>query len=658
MTLRVLLVEDNPDDAELVLYELKQAGFVPQWQRVESEPEYIEALETHPPDIILADFTLPQFNGLDALRLLIERELDIPFILVTGSLGEELAVESMKRGATDYLLKDRLVRLGEAVRHALVAYDLRLQKNEAEQALRESEARYRRLAENALDIIYRIRILPEFEVEFINVAAQTITGYAPEEFHADPGLFPRFISSGVAVQQEVSSGELIALLEQEPVLCVMRKDGEMIWLEQHLVPLRDSDSRIVAVEGIARDVTARKRAEESVRMYAAELEARVEERTAELSRAKEQVEVILNSSSDVIVLARLDGTIQQVNPVFADVFGWSGDDAFGQPLVRFAAPDSVDTLRDALILTAKTGQSARTEAMLTSGTGMPYHADIVISPIDTPQGRQTTGLVCSIRDITERKRLEESLRQTLAQEVQLNELKSRFVSIVSHEFRTPLAVIQTATDLVDRYADRLSDADRKEEFSRIRVSIKAMVELLEDVLMINQVDAGRLQFSPEPMNLGTFCDSILREFRRTLGSKHMLVATYTGLDMPVDIDTKLLRHILSNLISNAIKYSPQGDEIRLNASRQDDWVTLQVEDHGIGIPAADRARLFEIFHRGSNVGQISGTGLGLAIVKQFVDLHRGTITFKSEEQRGTTFMVMLPAVADRDGLASPDELLR
>ncbi|WP_119072792.1 hybrid sensor histidine kinase/response regulator [Aggregatilinea lenta] len=646
MGLRVLLVEDKPDDAELVLYELKQAGFEPDWTRVESETAYVEALEEHPPDIILADFTLPQFNGLDALRLLIERELDIPFILVTGSLGEELAVESIKRGAADYLLKDRLVRLGEAVRRALVAHDLRRQKIEAEHALRESEERYRRLAENALDIIYRVRLAPEFDVEYVNQAVLAITGYSAGEFYADPDLFFNLLSSDNAARQ-LSFGELITRAKREPELRVERKDGERIWLEQHLVPLYTSDAQLIAVEGIARDVTARKQAEESVRVYAAELETRVADRTAELNRAKERVEVILNSSSDVIVLTHGNGVIQQVNPVFADVFGWSGDEAFGQSLTRFAAPESTDALRDALTRVAASGQWSRTEAVLTSKIGAPFHADIVMSPIDTAQS-ETTGIVCSIRDISDRKRLEASLRQTLAQEIQLNEMKSRFVSIVSHEFRTPLAVIQTATDLVERYSDRLSDADKKEEFSRIRSSIRTMVELLEDVLMISRADAGGLHFAPEPIHLATFCDSLLREFRRTLGSKHELVGTYTGLAEPVNVDTKLLRHVLSNLLSNAIKYSPQGGPVRLSAARTGNQLVLRVEDEGIGIPQADQERLFETFHRASNVGSISGTGLGLTIVKQFVDLHRGSITFESDENQGTTFVITLPLYYEPD----------
>ncbi|HML21118.1 MAG TPA: PAS domain S-box protein [Aggregatilinea sp.] len=646
MTLQVLLVEDKPDDAELILYELKHAGFEPQWRRVESETDYVRALAEQPPDIILADFTLPQFNGLDALRLLIERELDIPFILVTGSLGEELAVESIKRGAADYLLKDRLVRLGEAVRRALTAHDLRRQKNEAVLALRESEERYRRLAENALDIIYRVRLRPEYEVEFINQAVLTITGYAPDEFYENSELFSHLISSADE-NGTTPARELIKLLGHESVVRVTRRDGDQIWLEQHLVPLYDEAGQVIAVEGIARDVTARKQAEESVRTYASELEARVAERTAELNRAKERVEVILNSSSDVIVLTNLTGIIQQVNPVFADVFGWSGEDAFGQPLVRFATTESVEVLRNALAQTAYSGHASRAEAMLMSRIGMPFHADIVVSPIETSQN-QTTGLVCSIRDITDRKRLESSLRQTLAQEVQLNELKSRFVSIVSHEFRTPLAVIQTATDLVERYSDRLTEADKKEEFSRIRFSIKTMVELLEDVLMISRVDAGKLQFSPGPVDLAAFCDSLLREFRRTLSAKHQLVASYTGLAGDVNVDTKLLRHILSNLLSNAIKYSPSGGEVRLSAVREEDRIILRVQDQGIGIPQVDQVRLFEIFHRGSNVGSISGTGLGLTIVKQFVDLHNGTITLESGEDQGTTFIITLPVIPDSD----------
>jgi len=168
--LRVLFLEDQPADATLLLHELRQYGYVPEWTRVDNEAAYLANLKIEL-DVILADFSLPQFNAIKALKLLRERQLDIPFIVVTGSLSEEAAAECIKQGADDYLLKDRLVRLGQAVAAAIEAKRLRDEARQAEVALRESEFRFRRMAENAPDIIFRYRFGPTPMCEYVSPSA-------------------------------------------------------------------------------------------------------------------------------------------------------------------------------------------------------------------------------------------------------------------------------------------------------------------------------------------------------------------------------------------------------------------------------------------------------------------------------------------------------
>ena len=167
--LRVLVLEDNPSDAELVVYELRQAGFELDWKRVDSEPDYLALLDSNL-DVILADYHLPQFNGLDALHLMQDRGLDIPFILITGSLGDELAAESVRRGAADFLLKDRLARLGQAVTRALEQKRLREEKERGVADLRKSEERYRKLFQESKDAIYVTTI----EGAFVDVNQSTL----------------------------------------------------------------------------------------------------------------------------------------------------------------------------------------------------------------------------------------------------------------------------------------------------------------------------------------------------------------------------------------------------------------------------------------------------------------------------------------------------
>ncbi len=256
--LSVLILEDREADAELMLHELRRAGFKPRWWRVETEQDYLAHL-VPTLDVILADYTLPQFDALRALHLLQKCGLDIPFIVITGSISEEVAVECMKQGAADYLLKDRLARLGPAVTQAIKQRQLREEARRAEAALRESEARFRRLAENAVDLIYRYRFVPTRGFEYVSPAATAMTGYTPEEHYADPDLSFKLVHP--------DDRPLLEALMQAPVggntsftLRWIRKDGTVLWTDHRIVPVRDEAGNIVAIEGIARDITEQMRA--------------------------------------------------------------------------------------------------------------------------------------------------------------------------------------------------------------------------------------------------------------------------------------------------------------------------------------------------------------------------------------------------------------
>jgi PAS domain S-box-containing protein len=238
--------------------------------------------------------------------------------------------------------------------------------------------------------------------------------------------------------------------------------------------------------------------------------------------------------------------------------------------------------------------------------------------------------------------VEQLLRNALATEQELNALKSNFVSMVSHEFRTPLGVIMVSAEVLQRYIDRLRPDQRAEHLESIIRSVRRMSGMMEDVLLLSRVEAGAVHFSPTEVNLRVLCGRVVDEVRSATNAAAPVQVNFAA-DMPVVAsgDTKLIHHILTNLLSNAIKYSKQ-EPVELRLKRADDQAVIEVVDRGIGIPAADRERLFQTFQRGGNVGQVSGTGLGLVIVKRCCDVHGGSITFLSEENRGTTFMVSLP----------------
>lgn len=234
------------------------------------------------------------------------------------------------------------------------------------------------------------------------------------------------------------------------------------------------------------------------------------------------------------------------------------------------------------------------------------------------------------------------LTRALAQERELGELKSRFVTTVSHEFRTPLGIIMSAIELMRHYNERLPQDQRQELQEDIFNATRLMAELMEQVLVLGRVEAGKVGCKAAPCDLEILAGKLTDESLSATNRKCPVTWQAEGDLTGAVADEALLRHIFSNLITNAVKYSPEGSEVTFTARRDDDDAVFQVIDHGIGIPPADRTRLFEAFHRCSNVGEIPGTGLGLVIVKRCVDLHGGSLDIDSVVGKGTTFTVRLP----------------
>jgi signal transduction histidine kinase len=254
----------------------------------------------------------------------------------------------------------------------------------------------------------------------------------------------------------------------------------------------------------------------------------------------------------------------------------------------------------------------------------------------------------SLRDITERKQAhnmmveQERLRVALEKERELSELKSRFVSMISHELRTPLATILTSSDVLKRYKDRLSDTEKTERIERIQKQVSRLTDLMEDVLTISRAESVGLNYHPAWIEIEPFCREIVGEMQFTNPKAHHIRLTCGGDPPMAYADPKLLRQAMMNLLSNAIKYSPSGSTIFFDVHTSPETLTVRVRDQGIGIPPDDHKRLFQIFHRGSNVGSISGTGMGLAIVKYITELHSGTVTVDSKLESGTTFTLYIP----------------
>ena len=248
-------------------------------------------------------------------------------------------------------------------------------------------------------------------------------------------------------------------------------------------------------------------------------------------------------------------------------------------------------------------------------------------------------------DASARLHAEQSQRLMVQRQSELNHLKSRFISMTSHEFRTPLATIHGSVELLQHYEDRLTTERKKLILDKIGDAVQRMTHMLENVLVIGRAEAGQLEFRPKSLAIRPFALQLLDELASS--QPHDRARVQLKLDLPppdalFELDETLIRNIAGNLLSNALKYSPKGGEVSFTVQEQGNQLHMVVTDQGIGIPEADIPHLFESFHRASNVGPISGTGLGLCIVKEAVTCHGGSIEVHSQIGHGSRFVVSLP----------------
>ena len=254
-------------------------------------------------------------------------------------------------------------------------------------------------------------------------------------------------------------------------------------------------------------------------------------------------------------------------------------------------------------------------------------------------------------EVAARERAEIEVQRALAQEKQLSELKSRFVSMVSHEFRTPLGIISSSAEILDAYLERLSPDERKSNIRDITDATRHMSRMMEEVLLLGRVEAGRMTCRPGPLDLTVFGQRLVDEVTSATNRRCAIAFSVAPGMVEARADEDLLRHIFTNLLNNASKYSSPGEVVEFRIEAQGHLAIFTVRDHGIGIPEADAKLLFQAFHRGRNVGDTPGTGLGMTIVKRCVELHGGKIAFQSAEGSGSTFVVALPlfGAADSNG---------
>jgi PAS domain S-box-containing protein len=462
-------------------------------------------------------------------------------------------------------------------------------------------------------------------VKIWNPAAEQIFGWTEAEVINRPN--PIFLDDPLEDYSTLRNNVLQGTTYSTVELRRHKKDGSAIDIIFSAAPLKNSENQIEGIVAVIADITEQKQQAEQVRLLQS---------------------VVVNTNDAVVIteaesIDELGPRIIYVNEAFTKITGYSPEEVLGKTprILQGTKTDraELDKIRSAL----SRWESVTVEVINYRKNGSEYWNEFSIVPVADRTGWYTHWIAIQ-RDTTERKRLDE-IRLALEREKELSILKTRFFSMASHEFRTPLSTALAAAQILENSPDEWNDSEKRlRNLHRIQDSVRNMVQLLDDILTINRAETGKLEFNPKLLVLEDFCHQFVEEMRLSAGSQYTLTFTCEGHPISVCLDEKLLRSILSNVLSNAIKYSPKGGNVHLGLEFQLDRVLLRIQDRGIGIFPEDLKQLFEPFHRGKNVRTIPGTGLGLIVVKKCVDLHQGSIQITSEVGIGTTCVVTLPLV--------------
>jgi PAS domain S-box-containing protein len=357
-----------------------------------------------------------------------------------------------------------------------------------------------------------------------------------------------------------------------------------------------------------------------------------------ISSIEEYAEIFGNAPVGFFITDK-NGVIINVNQTGIDLLGIEKNKITGKAFSFFISSaleqDNFYRFRN-LVIESRSVQHIECE--LKKGDGTLFYALVEYTTLRDENEHFKYSLL-TVSDITERKEHERGVELALIREQELNELKSRFITIASHEFRTPLAAILLSIDLLQRYSQPGDDDKREKHFRKIKTAVNRLREILTDFLSASELEKGKLKNNPEDFNITDFIENLLEEVKSFNGI-HNVVYSHYGKYKEVHLDKKLLKICLTNLVINAFKYSPNGGKITISTEHKTpELLKIKIADEGIGIPEADQSHIFETFFRARNAENVEGTGMGLNIAKRFITLMGGRISFVSIENKGTTFTI-------------------
>jgi PAS domain S-box-containing protein len=656
--INVLLLEDRETDAEMMIRELQRAGFSPKWKRVQTEPDFLTEIKNLP-DVILSDYSMPNVCGLRAAELLQQSGLNIPFILISGTVGEDIAVEAMQHGATDYLLKDRLGRLGIAVERALEQTRLRGERDQAEEALFKAGALQRAIF-NSVNFS-SIATDANGVIQIFNVGAERMLGYTAAEvvnkimavaIHDPLELIERAAALSREFAMPIAPGfEALVFkaargIEDIYELTKVRKDGSRFPAVLSVTALRDAQEAIIGYLLIGTDNTARHKAEE--------------ERTTLDQRLRDQqfyTRSLLESNIDALMATDPRGIIIDVNKQTELLTGSTRDELIGAPFKNyFTDPAQAEAGIHRVLNEGKvTDYELTARARDGNETVVSYNATTFYD-----RDRRLQGVFAAARDITDRKRAEEQLRLYSDKLERSNGELQDFAQVASHDLQEPLRKILSFGNRLKAKAGDSLDEECGDCLQRMTSAAARMQILIGDLMEFSRVETKGQPFVNADLGL------IAREVSADLEARVEQAGGRINIEtLPtIEADPMQMRQLLQNLIGNSLKYFRPGVPpiVRIHSqnlagarewsirdgAQPQQFCELSVTDNGIGFDEKYLDRIFTVFQRLHNKTEYEGTGIGLAICRKIVDRHSGNITARSSPGQGATFVVTLPVTQAKE----------
>ncbi|MCA9891696.1 MAG: PAS domain S-box protein [Anaerolineae bacterium] len=361
----------------------------------------------------------------------------------------------------------------------------------------------------------------------------------------------------------------------------------------------------------------------------------------EFEQNTRRLAAIVNNIADAILTIDTSGRILSANEAAQRMFGYTEEELLASQLNDLVT----ESLEDHHPFKRLNGEHSHPlTAIRGNQETFPIRLTLKKMPLDG-----SYAYTCIVQDVSDAKRAEEEARERerisalLEHERELRNMKNRFLSIMSHELRTPLTSIGLSHDMLKKYGKVSTEEERDQALDNIKMQVDLLSEMVADVMTLSQSESKMLDLDPDDVDLITYCRDILEEFQFNYHKTHNVEFECEEINLRIALDRKLLRRALTNLLTNAIKYSPKGGEVCFYLGKENGMAIIRVTDSGIGIPEADQQHIFTPFHRAENAERdFPGTGLGLAITKQIIELHGGLIGFESFPGSGTTFTIQLP----------------